>query len=132
MKTDGCFAVSKMQHKVVSCTSFKCENCEFYEGCCERDKIKWLCKEWIPSVLSNDELGLIKAMEKVINKKYKYINNPRITLFTNKPFIHHNAFGYFYTSDNYFADISCKDGALFQNIENNSGVYDIESKIFIK
>lgn len=106
---------------------------EILDKLIESDKIEWLYKEYESPVLSDDELELIKAISKATNKKYKYLakQKGKIYLFTNKPLVHHDTFGNSYTSDNYFAYISDKNETLFQNIENEIGIYDIENKIFI-
>jgi hypothetical protein len=138
MKIKGSFAVDKNTKKIVECDftdSIECEDCIFNSTCCfESDKIKWLYKEYEPPVLSGGELELIKAISKATNKDYKYLarQDGKIYLFTNKPFVHRGAFGNSYTSNNYFAYISDRDEILFQNIENEIGIYDIENKIFIE
>jgi hypothetical protein len=138
MKIEGKFAFDKNTKKIIRCAdSISCEHCLFDEGnCCEKGKIKWLCKEYEPPVLADSELELIEAIGKATNKKYKYLakqKGGRTTLFTNKPFINKSNYGYYYyTTNNDFADISNKGFTLFKNIENESGIYDIENKCFIK
>lgn len=143
MKIEGHFAIDKAQRRIAGCMAdgleecINCKDCLFNdtEYCLESDKIKWLYKEYEPPILTADELELIEAMGKAKNKKYKYLakqKSGRTTLFTNKPFIHIFTDGYSYTTNNDFADISDKGFTLFKNIENESGIYDIENKIFIK
>ncbi|MBQ3943342.1 MAG: hypothetical protein II669_03405 [Elusimicrobia bacterium] len=136
MKIDGEFAFNKNTREILSCSScINCDDCIFNErNCAESDKIKWLCKEYEEPILSDDELELIKAISKATNKEYKYLakQEGKIYLFTDKPFVHCSAFGNSYTSNRYFAYISDKDETLFQNIENESGIYDIENKTFTK
>lgn len=134
IKIDGDFAVDKNTKKIAKCSALDCADCIFDKGnCFETDKIKWLYKEYEPPVLSDDELELIKAIGKATKKEYKYLakQEGKIYFFTNKPFVHRGAFGNSYTSNNYYACISEKDETLFQNIENEIGIYDIENKIFI-
>ena len=136
MKIEGDFAINKAQRRIMRCDAFiDCKDCLFNEGnCYESDKLKWLYSEYEPPVLSGGELELIKAISKATNKEYKYLarQDVKIYLFTNKPFVHRGAFGNSYTSNNYFAYISDKDETLFQNIENEIGIYDIENKIFME
>lgn len=141
LKIEGDFAVDKNTKEIVGCNissdtkrRIDCADCIFNKGnCTGSDKIRWLCEEYKPPVLSDDELELIKAIGKATKKEYKYLarQEGKIYLFTNKPFVHRGAFGNSYTSNNYFAYISDKDETLFQNIENEIGIYDIENKIFI-
>ena len=133
----------KEQQKIVGCRDsadgieecIDCEDCLFNntQYCFESDKIEWLCKEYEPPVLLNNELELINAISKATNKEYKYLakQKGKIYLFTNKPLVHRGTFGNSYTSNNYYAYISDKDETLFQNIKNEIGIYDIENKIFI-
>lgn len=133
MKIGREFAFNKNTREIVRCGScINCTDCIF-NGNCFENEIKWLCKEYKEPILSDDELDLIKAISKATNKEYKYLarQDGKIYLFTNKPFVHCGAFGNSYTSNNYFACISDKDETLFQNIENENGIYDIENKIFI-
>ena len=136
MKIEGEFAFNKNTREILRCDGrISCKDCIFNEwNCTGSDKIKWLCKEYEKPILSDDELELIKAISKVTNKEYKYLakQEGKIYLFTNKPFVHCSAFGNSYTSNRYFAYISDKDETLFQNIENESGIYDIENKTFTK
>jgi hypothetical protein len=145
MKIEGDFAFDKTQQKIAGCNCtndeiecIECENCLFNDApyCIESTKINWLCKEYEPPVLADSELELIEAVGKATNKKYKYLakqKGGRTTLFTNKPFINKSNYGYYYyTTNNDFADISNKGFTLFKNIENESGIYDIENKCFIK
>lgn len=142
MKIKGSFAVDKNSKKIAGCDTTEgvkscidCSDCIFNAGYCfESDKIQWLYEEYEPPVLSADELELIKAIGKATNKEYKYLarQEGKIYLFTNKPFVHRGAFGNSYTSNNYFAYISDKDETLFQNIENEIGIYDIKNKIFME
>lgn len=137
MKIEGRFAINKAQRRIMRCDAgIACKDCLFndMQHCFESDKIKWLCKEYEPPVLSDDELELIKAISKATKKEYKYLarQEGKIYLFTNKPFVHRGAFGNSYTSNYYFTYISDKDETLFQNIENEIGIYDIENKIFIE
>lgn len=135
MKIKGRFAFNKNTRKILKCDcAINCEDCLFNEkNCLESDKIEWLYKRYEPPVLSDNEFELIKAISKATNKEYKYLarQEGKIYLFTNKPFVHCGAFGNSYTSNDYFAYISDKDETLFQNIENEIGIYDIEDKIFI-
>lgn len=137
MKIEGRFAFNKNTKKIVGCNSgIACKDCLFDEwNCSESNKIKWLYEEHEVPILSDDELELIKAIGKATNKKYKYLakqKGGRTTLFTNKPFINNSTYGYSYTTNNDFADISNKGLTLFKNIKNESGIYDIENKCFIK
>lgn len=121
---------------VADCNNIPCCNCKFQDfATCKNSRINWLFKEYEESILSDDELDLIKAIGKATNKKYKYLakqKGGRTTLFTNKPFINNYTYGYSYTTNNDFADISNKGLTLFENIKNESGIYDIENKCFIK
>lgn len=141
IKLEGDFAIDKNTKEIVRCNTLDdierridCVDCIFNNECCFKStKIKWLYKEYEPPVLSDDELELIKAIGKATKKEYKYLakQEGKIYFFTNKPFVHRGAFGNSYTSNNYYACISEKDETLFQNIENEIGIYDVENKIFI-
>lgn len=133
LKIEGEFALDKTKQRIIECgTDIDCEDCIFNENCFESDKIKWLYKEYESPVLSDDEIELIKAIGEATKKEYKYLTRQKgkIYLFTNKPFVHRGAFGNSYTSNNYFVYISDKDETLFQNIENEIGIYDIKNNIF--
>lgn len=141
IKLEGDFAVDKNTKEIVGCNTLDdiercidCVDCIFNNECCFKStKIKWLCEEYEEPILSDDELELIKAIGKATKKEYKYLakQEGKIYFFTNKPFVHRGAFGNSYTSNNYYACISEKDETLFQNIDNEIGIYDIENKIFI-
>ena len=140
IKIEGRFAFDENTRKIVKCDPTGnvkrclCEDCLFNSGnCFESDKIQWLYKEYEPPVLSDDELDLIKAISKATKKEYKYLarQDGKIYLFTDKPFVYCGAFGNSYTSNCYFAYISDRDETLFQNIENEIGIYDIKNKIFM-
>lgn len=135
MKINGRFGVSKTQQKIVPCACFGCKNCEFNEGCCESAKIKWLCEEWTLPVLSDSELELMRIICKITNKKYKYIirtESGGISFFVDKPTVSENDFGRYCSSKSGYFSILDSDKILFQNIQYEDGLYDIENKTFIK
>ena len=129
MKIEGEFAVDKNTREIVKCNSnIECEDCLLNSGCSESNKIKWLHEEYKKSILSDDELELIKALNKVMGKEYKYIIRDRVGLirfFETKPRINElKNYGYIYIGSNY--------GILFPNITHKDGIYDIKNKCFIK
>lgn len=134
MKIDGDFAFDKVQRKVVGCcdvSDVECKNCEFDEKCFESNKIKWLYEEYKPPVLSDDELELIKALEKAKKTKYRFIvrmKSGRVVITCDKPYmddVYHT-----YRNDKN-AVIIDEHEELFQNIDFNVGPYDIENKCFV-
>ena len=133
MKIEGEFAVDKYTRGIVKCNSnIECEDCLLNSGCSEKDKMKWLYEEYKKPILSDDELELIKALNKAMGKEYKYIARDTdgfIRFFETKPCInvlknYYNKYGYTY--------IGSKDGVLFSNITHKDGLYDIENKCFVK
>ena len=141
MEIDGEFSFDKNTRKIGRCDDaddIDCENCIFNEGnCFESDKLKWLYSEYKNSeyktpILSDDELELIKALNKAMGKEYKYAardTDGLIRFFEIKPSInvlknYYNIHGYTYIGSN--------NGVLFSNITHKDGLYDIKNKCFIK
>lgn len=133
MKIKGEFAVNKNTREIVKCDSnIECKDCLLNSGCSENDKMRWLYKEYKKPILSDDELELIKALNKAMGKEYKYITRDTVGLirfFETKPRInelknYYSEYGYTY--------IGSKYGTLFSNITHKDGLYDIENKCFIK
>lgn len=136
MKIEGNFAVNKNTGEIAGCDTtdgvkgcIDCKDCLFDDtDCFESDKIKWLYSEYEKPILSDDELELIKALNKAMGKEYKYIIRDRVGLirfFETKPRINElKNYGYIYIGSNY--------GILFPHIAHKDGLYDIENKCFIK
>ena len=133
MKIEGSFAFDKNTRKIGRCDTedgIACEDCLFNAGTCfEGDKIQWLCEEYKEPILSDDELELIKAFNKVMGKEYKYVARDTgglIRFFETKPSID--------KSKNYYGHtyIGIQNGKLFPNLKFKDGLYDIENKCFIK
>jgi len=134
MKIEGEFAVNKNTREIVNCDSYiSCEDCIFISrNCAESDKIKWLCEEFEKSILSDDELELIKILGKINGSEYKYIARNGygvIRLFETKP--RTNKTGN-YCGKYTYIDAASGDKILFPNITYEDGLYDIENKCFIK
>ena len=140
MKIEGSFAFDKNTREIVGCDTsdgvercIVCEDCLFHEGdCFESDKIKWLYSEYKEPILSNDELELIKALNKAMGKEYKYIARDLhgvIRLFEIKPDIGKS--GNYYGEYTYI-DIASGDKVSFPNITHKDGLYDIKNKCFIE
>ena len=129
------FAVDKDTREVVKCDShIECKDCIFFSrNCAESDKIQWLCEEYEPLILSNDELELIKILSKINGEEYKYIykRDKYIFIFSSKPIINNiNKYGVVLNSSDCLEMTGLKD--LFSNITFEDGLYDIENKCFIK
>lgn len=139
MKIEGHFAIDKAQRRIAGCMAdgleecINCKDCLFNdtEYCLESDKIKWLYEEYEPPVLSDDELELIKALEKAKKTKYRFIvrmKSGRVVITCDKPYmddVYHT-----YRNDKN-AVIIDEHEELFQNIDFNVGPYDIENKCFV-
>jgi hypothetical protein len=148
MKIEGDFGFSKTKQKIGVCycaddniETVECEDCLFNElpTCCyESEKIKWLYKEADEPVLTNNELELIKALNKATGKEWKYIlrtisnkilifcNNSR-TVMMSSDF----ANSLYYSNEDYIV-IDENNKTLFKNIKFDDRIYDIENKKFIK
>lgn len=134
---EGHFAVDKVQQKVVKCdSSINCENCIFRDtqGCFESDKIKWLYQEY--NTLTNNDIDLIKTLNRIKNKEYKFIarRGNEVFLFSDRPKIFHTVYGTNYSSGGEYFHITevNRTENLFPNIKQKDGLYDIENKTFIK
>lgn len=141
LKIEGRFAIDKAQRRVVECSAdgleecIDCKDCLFNDTqyCWESDKIKWLCEEYEPPVLSDDELGLIKSINKLKKRKYRFIVRLgiyKVGLFIDKPNYYSHSGSYASQKD--YIIISEVDENIFPNITFDEGIYDIENKIFIK
>jgi hypothetical protein len=148
MKIEGDFGFSKTKQKIGVCycaddniETVECEDCLFNElpTCCyESEKIKWLYKEADEPVLTNNELELIKALNKATGKEWKYIlrtisnkilifcNNSR-TVMMSSDF----ANSLYYSNEDYIV-IDENNKTLFKNIKFDDRIYDIKNKKFIK
>jgi hypothetical protein len=148
MKTKENFGFSKTKQKIGVCAwvnnnieTVKCEDCLFDEPsicCCDSEKIKWLYKEADEPVLTNNELELIKALNKATGKEWKYIlrtisnkilifcNNSR-TVMMSSDF----ANSLYYSNEDYIV-IDENNKTLFKNIKFDDRIYDIKNKKFIK
>lgn len=134
MKIEGEFAVDKNTREIVRCNSnIECEDCLFNSGCSERDKIRWLYEEYEKLILSDDELELIKTLNKVLGKEYKYVARDKynvIRLYEIKP---NGKSGTYYGAYTYIdGGVGSEGRILFPNIMHKDGLYDIENKCFIK
>lgn len=120
---------------VVNCNDILCCNCKFQDFVtCKNSKINWLFKEYEESILSDDELELIKNIGRIKNKRYKYVvrmESGAISLFVDKPTVLEDDFGRYCSSKRYFSVLD-SEKILFQNIRYEDGIYDIENKTFIK
>lgn len=141
MKIEGSFAFDKNAEKIAGCDTtdsvkscIDCKDCLFDAGdCFESDKIKWLCEEYEPPILSENELNLIKSISKVVGKEIKYIfrdNRNNMRFFEAKPKI--NALRNYYSLNKCNISINVMNGDIFPNIQHKDGLYDIENKCFIK
>jgi hypothetical protein len=147
MKTKGDFGFSKTKQKIGVCgwvnnniETVKCEDCLFDEPstcCCDSEKIKWLYKEADEPVLTNNELELIKALNKATGKEWKFIGRNKIgevILFTDEPLIQNNAFGIYFKKEKGYC-LYMNGNYLFSNIAYDAGgcgLYDIENKVYHK
>lgn len=130
MKIEGDFAVDRNTRKIVECSTLDCVDCIFNEkSCFDTGKIKWLCEEYKPPVLSDDELELINILSKINGKEYKYIyrSGNYVFIFYDKP---NNRHGMILGENNYLEITGHID--LFSNIKYENGLYDIENKCFIE
>jgi hypothetical protein len=149
MKIEGDFGFSKTKQKIGVCycaddniETVECEDCLFNElpTCCyESEKIKWLYKEADEPVLTNDELELIRVLEKIKKTKYKFIAKSLsgdITFFACKPSMYPQSARtgnyYYYTHRKNYVVFFEDTKDLFQGIKSKDGLYDIENKCFIK
>jgi hypothetical protein len=140
LKIEGSFAFDKNAKKITRCNaSMNCKDCLFDEGnCYESDKIKWLYEEYKKEpVLSDDELKLIKALNKATGKEWKYILRTisnKILIFCNasRPVIMSSDFAnsLYYSNEDYIV-IDENNKTLFKNIKFDDRIYDIENKKFI-
>jgi hypothetical protein len=139
MKIEGCFAFNKNTKKITRCdASMNCRDCLIGAGdCYESDKIKWLYEEYKEPILSDNELKLIKALNKATGKEWKFIGRNKIgevILFTDEPLIQNNAFGIYFKKEKGYC-LYMNGNYLFSNIAYDAGgcgLYDIENKVYHK
>ena len=86
MKIEGTLAFDKNTREVVGCgcdstRRIDCEDCLFNAGnCSEGDKIKWLYEEYKEPILSDNELELIKALNKSMGKNINILLEIQLVL----------------------------------------------------
>ena len=119
-------------NKITSCQN--CADCKFlhdsrgYDCGCSVTKMKWLYQKYV--ILTDDEINFIEALNKITEKKYKYIardTTGNIKFFETKP--SRNGLKNYYNLKDGCIYI---EGLLFPNIKFTDGLYDIENKCFIK
>lgn len=119
---------------VADCNNIPCCNCKFQDfATCKNSRINWLFKEYEEFILSDDELELIKAINKVLGKEIKYMTRDEgniMRFFETKPKI--NGLGNYYSLNECSIHIDVLNGSIFPSIQHKDGLYDIENKCFIK
>ena len=125
-------------NEIKGCNSMGCFHCAFCDRAnnyeCRQKQIEWLYKEYL--VLTDTEINLINILSEMTGRTYNFITRDRsdvITLYPDIPIVNNDEHGKYYEGQSDCINIlETKTKKIFQNIQQEDGIYDISEGYFIE